>query len=225
MHGVVVHARRGERAAYRPLESPLCPGSSDPLAVVEALLRLHPFPALYVADLDAITGGAAQHGVLRSLRRRFPALALWVDAGFRTRAQLARFRDRGPGRAVLGSETLALPFPPAATGAAILSLDWRGGGFLGPRPLDRAPALWPPEVILMTLGRVGAGRGPDLDRLRRYRRLSPATRFYAAGGVRGPADLRRLAAAGAAGALVASALHDGRIGPATLRRFARAPLS
>jgi phosphoribosylformimino-5-aminoimidazole carboxamide ribotide isomerase len=36
-------------------------------------------------------------------------------------------------------------------------------------------------------------------------------RIYAAGGVRGPEDVAHLARIGAAGALVASAIHDGQL--------------
>ncbi len=62
----------------------------------------------------------------------------------------------------------------------------------------------------MTLGRVGADAGPDFERLAAVRRASGAA-LYAAGGVRGADDLAALARAGIAGALVASALHDGRL--------------
>ena len=53
--GVVVHARRGDRARYRPIESPLSP-TATPLDVVTGLMALHPFRRLYIADLDAIGG-------------------------------------------------------------------------------------------------------------------------------------------------------------------------
>ena len=49
MAGRVVHARRGDRSNYRPLESKLT-RSSEPVAVVAALLALAPFDTLYVAD-------------------------------------------------------------------------------------------------------------------------------------------------------------------------------
>jgi Uncharacterized protein related to proFAR isomerase (HisA) len=51
--------------------------------VVGGLLGLAAFPTLYVADLDAIEGTGDNEAVLRHLRRRFPRLGLWVDAGFR----------------------------------------------------------------------------------------------------------------------------------------------
>ncbi len=51
--GKVVRARMGDRASYRPIESPLSP-TSDAVDVVRGLLAVHPFQTLYVADLDAI---------------------------------------------------------------------------------------------------------------------------------------------------------------------------
>ena len=69
--GRVVHARRGQRELYQPLRSPLCVGS-EPLAVVEGLLRLHPFEALYTADLDAIQGKGDNRSALRAIGNAFP---------------------------------------------------------------------------------------------------------------------------------------------------------
>ncbi len=53
MGGEVVRARMGDRASYRPLESPLSP-TSDAVDVVRGVLGVFPFSTLYVADLDAI---------------------------------------------------------------------------------------------------------------------------------------------------------------------------
>jgi uncharacterized protein related to proFAR isomerase len=53
--GQVVHAKRGERDRYRPIESALTAGSALQ-DIVAALLALHPFRACYVADLAAIRG-------------------------------------------------------------------------------------------------------------------------------------------------------------------------
>jgi len=64
-------------------------------------------------------------------------------------------------------------------------------------------------VIVMTLSRVGAGTGPDLAAIGAVARRRPGLRVYAAGGVRDPGDVAELQRIGAAGALVASAIHDG----------------
>src|SRR5690349_5300474 len=80
--GQVVHARRGERAAYRPILSPLVHGSA-PVAVARALLgRVPAARALYVADLDALRGEPPQHAVIRTLLEQEPGLEIWLDAGF-----------------------------------------------------------------------------------------------------------------------------------------------
>src|SRR5690606_3359743 len=97
-----------------------------------------------------------------------------------------------------------------------LSLDHRGDTFVGPSDLETAADAWPTRLIAMTLARVGSDAGPDLDRIAAVRSRAGRRHVYAAGGVRSPADLDRIAAAGAAGVLLASALHDGRIGAADL---------
>jgi phosphoribosylformimino-5-aminoimidazole carboxamide ribotide isomerase len=66
-------------------------------------------------------------------------------------------------------------------------------------------------VIVMTLDRVGARAGPDLETFARLRAAAPDRTLIGAGGVRDAADVRAAAAAGAAGWLVASALHDGTL--------------
>ncbi|MGE3290704.1 MAG: nickel transporter, partial [Geminicoccaceae bacterium] len=82
MGGVVVHARAGDRDRYRPLAQSLVAASAEPVAVVEGLLGLHPFPALYIADLDAIRKQGDNTSTILALRHRFPELRMWVDAGF-----------------------------------------------------------------------------------------------------------------------------------------------
>ena len=93
----------------------------------------------------------------------------------------------------------------------MLSLDFRGEGFLGPPLLLDDPNLWPRTVIVMTLARVGTGAGPDFSRLAAIAARAGERRVYAAGGLRGPEDVRALAERGVAGVLVASAIHDGRL--------------
>ncbi|MDP4006107.1 HisA/HisF-related TIM barrel protein [Methylobacterium sp. NEAU K] len=210
--GRVVRARRGERSSYAPIETSLAKGCA-PAAVARGLLEAWPAATLYIADLDAIMDGSAPDlGALEAVARACPGIGLWVDAGFAEPGGVEAFLATGLGRPVIGSESQSDTSLLARLGdRAVLSLDTRGAERLGPAALHDDPSLWPPEVIAMTLARVGAGAGPDLAALQALR--APGRRVYAAGGVRGPDDLRALRAAGIAGALVASALHDG-----TLRR-------
>ena len=65
---------------------------------------------------------------------------------------------------------------------------------------------------MLDLARVGSGAGPDIALVRELCARFPELELLAGGGVRDVTDLRALADAGAAGALVASALHGGAIG-------------
>jgi phosphoribosylformimino-5-aminoimidazole carboxamide ribotide isomerase len=209
--GVVVHARRGERAAYRPIASKLAAGSL-PADVVAGLMRLAPFSTLYVADLDAIAGEPPNEVEWRALARAWPALDLWIDAGFDGAAA-----DSLPvGSPVLGSESQS-GTDLGGHAQRILSLDFRGEGFVGPPALLERAELWPDRVIVMTLARVGAEQGPDLARVAGVVRRAAGRQVFAAGGVRDTDDLRALRDVGAAGALVATALHNGAIGSAALQ--------
>lgn len=215
--GTVVHARMGQRALYRPIETPLAP-SSDPVDVARGLMSVHPFATLYVADLDAIGGSGDNRAALARLRRAFPQVTLWVDSGIADIAAATGWLQQDLGHVVLGSETqsdTSLVAHFAEDARAVLSLDFRGDDFQGPPALLTETARWPLRVIVMTLDRVGSHAGPDLDRLRTIK--AAATEVYAAGGVRDAADLRALSEAGIAGALVASSLHNGRLTGADLR--------
>lgn len=222
--GQVVHAVRGERSRYLPVRSSLAAGS-DPLVLAPALLQASGSRILYVADLDALQGRAPQAAVLAAVLAALlavePGCTLWLDAGFRDRPHACHLLEQlGDGAArvhpVFGSESLAGRSAAQAALAersrVILSLDR-----LGDRALDAAgcwndTALWPQRVIAMTLDRVGAGTGPDLQTLAALRQRAPQdTQFIGAGGMRNAADLARAAQAGAMAWLVASALHDGRL--------------
>ena len=215
--GQAVHARLGQRDRYAPLRSKLCSGS-DPLDVARGYRQVYPFATLYVADLDAIGGEGDNQGVVERLRGAFPDLRLWVDRGLAEDGACRAWLARGLGDLVLGSETQRDPAllarlragPDAAR--VILSLDFMGGRFLGPEALLRENGGWPERVIVMTLGRVGGDRGPDLARLRAIGGRAAGRSLIAAGGLRGAGDLTALADLGVGGVLVASALHDGRIG-------------
>lgn len=216
--GAVVRARAGDRERYRPISSPLA-GTSAPDDVVAGLLTLHPFERIYVADIDAIEGSGDNSRPIRALTERFPALRFMVDAG----AKSSDWRGAPRIDCVIGSETLR--DMESLRGAkddpgVILSLDFRGDAFIGPGSLIDCAELWPRHVIVMTLARVGLRSGPDFDRLANIVSRASERRVYAAGGVRDARDLAQLEKIGAAGALVATALHDGALKGADLDRFA-----
>ncbi|HET7047241.1 MAG TPA: HisA/HisF-related TIM barrel protein [Solirubrobacteraceae bacterium] len=218
--GIVVHARRGQRADYAPLRSPLVDGC-EPVAVARALCAAANGTTLYVADLDAIGGAPAD---VESLSALSAVAELWVDAGAITRERALTLAAAGVMRNVVGTESLGsgavddINAPPR-----VLSVDLRDGRLISPRPdlaghdagaaAPLATALGVRELLVIDLARVGSGSGPPLDAVAELAAALPGLAIYAGGGVRDDDDLRALENAGAAGALVATALHEGRITP------------
>jgi HisA/HisF family protein len=227
--GTAVHAVRGERERYRPVRSVIAGDEGDPLALARAFRSELGLDELYVADLDAISGADADHAsVLAALMREARVM---VDAGVSEPAPARALLDLGAHRVIVGTETLsgsaALDRLLADVhGAVILSVDLRDGRALSPDPqLAGLPALDAltrlhrsglREAIVLDLARVGSGAGPDVALIAEIHATLPDLELLAGGGVRDVEDLRALDAAGAAGALVATALHSGVIGPREL---------
>ena len=222
-HGVAVAAARGDRANYRPLETPLA-RSSDPLAVARGFTGLFAFPVLYVADLDGIEGRGSNVTLAADLASVVPDARIWLDEGARP-AEAAKRIAEAVAMPVIGTESLAVEtdvaelraLPPHAY---VLSLDFKDDRFAGPAGVLAEAEHWPHSVIVMTLARVGSGEGPDLARISEIVSRAGERRVYAAGGVRDRADIEALHGAGAAGVLVATALHRGMLKAGDLMEIA-----
>jgi phosphoribosylformimino-5-aminoimidazole carboxamide ribotide isomerase len=231
LDGRAVHARAGERERYAPVRSRI--DSSDAPGSVPALGRLYVagfgLTDLYVADLDAIFGKRPQDEIVRSLAASFDA-KLWLDAGVVSVERARQVLELGAAHVVVGLETLPSLDALAAICTAIgrervaFSLDLRDGrpmagpGFPSGEPAhvlaSRAAAAGAGAIIVIDLARVGIGAGLDLALIARVREAVPGVTLLAGGGVRGWDDLAALDDAGCDGALVASALIDGRLDPA-----------
>ncbi|MBI2823828.1 MAG: hisA/hisF family protein [Planctomycetia bacterium] len=232
MGGVVVRGIAGRRSEYRPILSRLCP-SAVPAEVARALAETFDLPELYVADLDAIAGGQPAWRVYEELAAC--GAQLLVDAGCANVGRARAMSDFQPcgqplSGVIAGLESIPSPEALAVMVAAVgrerlvFSLDLKDG-----RPLAAAGA-WRDcradeiaqgaydtgirRMIVLDLADVGTGGGVGpLELCRRLRDRLPDCELVAGGGIRGRADLEALAAAGCDAALVASALHDGRLTP------------
>ena len=215
MDGVVVRAVAGRREAYRPLHP-----RSDPLEVAGALLALG-VRELYVADLDAIAGAEPAWPALESLRTL--GVPLWVDAGVYESSRGVRLAGVGIDRVVVGLESVPDPATLARLVAPlgdrlVFSLDLREGRPLGGWSMadpfaigEEAIRLGARRILVLDLARVGVHAGPGTADLCARLATFPGVEVSAGGGVRGRADLEHLRSLGVAAALVASALHDGRL--------------
>jgi phosphoribosylformimino-5-aminoimidazole carboxamide ribotide isomerase len=216
--GVVVHARRGDRAGYAPLRSPLVAGA-DPATVARALCAYARSDRLYVADLDALGGAAPDAAAIAAVAAVAPA---WADAGAVTAERAGALERAGAARNVIGTESLTAELSAAPVRPRpVLSVDLRDGRLISPRPelagrdilaaVPLAEALDVRELLVIDLALVGGRAGPAVAAVAQLAAALPGVEIYAGGGVRGDADLEALSQAGAAGALVATALHEGAI--------------
>ncbi len=226
MAGRAVRARHGQRATYAPAGSVLAPAAApgDALALARAF-----------REALAIVGGAPQRPLLRQLAGLGGRLL--VDAGVATPARARDALADGAARVVVGLETLpsvaALAAVVRAVGSerVVFSLDLREGQpqTQADPPLPTTPLAWARAalevgagaVLLLDLARVGSGRGVDLALVAALRRSAPAVELLAGGGIASARHVADLAAAGADAALVASALHDGRLGRAEIEAVRR----
>ncbi len=223
-HGEVVYAVGGQRDRYRQLQTPLS-ASATFKSVVDGLLQHFPSPYIYVADLDAIEGVGNHTGDVTAYIQAKPELNVWLDSGLQE-LSVSTFKSAPANlHVVVGTENFLATsdlhsFLPTFANQLVLSLDFRGQQFLGPAHILEQSNLWPPRVIVMTLDAVGKGQGPDFKRVAEIVEHAGDREVFAAGGVRSVADLEKLAQIGAAGALVASALHRGQIKTGDLVKIA-----
>lgn len=212
--GLVVHAKAGDRAAYRPIVTPFG-AADDPVAIARGLLSITASPYLYIADLDAISGSGDHFELVRGLADALPGTTLWIDAGVSEVADCAFWLPLGA-TLVVGSESLPSTdnwqdIHATFGESVVLSLDFGINGARGPETLFAEPALWPDRLIVMDLARVGVHAGPNVERVAKVVEVAEGRAIFAAGGVRNLDDLTTLASLGTQGALIATALHSGAI--------------
>ncbi|MBI4006513.1 MAG: hypothetical protein HY356_07570 [Gammaproteobacteria bacterium] len=211
--GQVVHAVKGQRDRYLPIQSQLCHGA-DPGDILQAFLDIYPFEIIYIADLDAINGKKSNDDIINKLQRQFPTQNFWLDYGGSSKEEVIQ-HQRPLISQIIGSEsginpdTLAVlqdisPFP-------ILSLDFKDGHFIGDHTLLKHPEVWPDNIIIMNLSRVGSGLGPDFELLDQIKSLASDKNFYIAGGIRNQGDFKQLKTISLTGVLIATALHNCQI--------------
>jgi phosphoribosylformimino-5-aminoimidazole carboxamide ribotide isomerase len=232
--GRAVHARGGQRDSFEPVRGTGLSASTDPpyapgdaVALARWYMREIGLTELYVADLDAISNRPPQDAVVASLAAL--GAPIWLDAGIASVSAARHALELAAAVVVVGLETLpsydALAEICAKAGGdrVAFSLDLRGGEPVVAAGVPNEPAHVVAEraagagagaLIVIDLARVGTGTGIDLALIARVRAAVPELTLLAGGGIGGTEDVARLADAGCDGALVATALHDGRLGAA-----------
>lgn len=221
-NGLVVHAKQGQRKSYQPITSILST-SAEPETILSSFLELYPFKTIYIADLDAIQNTGNHKQLILELASRYTQCEFWIDAGITSIQNKQADYSAKNIKFILGSEN-KLPkdqFIEATKDnpELILSLDFMENELIENSYLREDSSLWPQQLIIMMLSRVGSNKGIDIECLNEILDLAENNDIYAAGGVRNKEDLIHLKSTGAKGVLLATALHTGVITKEDLEEF------
>jgi phosphoribosylformimino-5-aminoimidazole carboxamide ribotide isomerase len=226
--GLAVHARGGRRDLYAPVRAVagMAIPDGDAPALARAYIDRLGIRELYVADLDGLSGRSPQDALVATLAAA--ATTTLVDAGVSSVSRAREVSALGVVRPIVALETLSSArvlddICRSIGGARVaFSLDLRSGapltadGRLAGQPAEaiaaRAAEAGVGTIIVIDLARVGARIGPDFALIEHVRAAAPTVTLLAAGGVRDAADVARLSACGGDGAIVATALLEGRLG-------------
>ncbi|MCL5876238.1 MAG: HisA/HisF-related TIM barrel protein [Candidatus Bathyarchaeota archaeon] len=229
LNGVAVHAVRGLRSQYQPIQS-IITKSAIPLEVAQSF-KAQGFSELYVADLDAIVDCSSGFSILKGIVEG-SGLNLMVDAGITSLNRAQQLLETGVSKLVIGTETvtsktfIADALRQFDGDRIMISLDLKGDRVLAKPEFDDYPdpiclleefkGMGVRQVIVLDLARVGSGEGVNMAFLKAA--LDLGLEVYVGGGVRGIQDLVELKTLGASGVLIATALHTGKISVADLKR-------
>lgn len=229
LNGVAVHAIRGKRKEYHPLKSVLT-ASIDPLEVAKTF-KGQGFSEVYLADLDAILGKKPDLFLYNRIVQT--GLKLMVDAGVTDAQTAVSLKTCGVSRVIIGTETLQTlntvkqAVQQIGAGRVIVSLDMKNNqiimppDFDGPKDalelLEAFRKAGVQNFLLLDLARVGSGEGANTTLLEEVLKVSGGA-VYIGGGVRSIADLLNLKDLGVSGALLATALHTGKVAADDLKR-------
>ena len=211
--------------------------ADDPVAVAEGFAR-DGARIIHVVDLDGAAEGAPRAlGAIKAIVRAIPA-GVQVGGGLRSDRAVADTLDAGAARVVLGTAAVRDPGLVERSLAAhsaervAVGLDARDGALAlagwreqtdasAAETMARLAALGVGRFIFTDIARDGALTAPNFEAVeamaQQARGLSVAgewrggARLIASGGVASIEHLHRLAETGVEGAIVGSALYEGRI--------------
>jgi len=221
LNGTAVHAVRGERSKYKPVTGSSICGSSSPLELISALAP----GEVYIADLDRLQRQGDNFELIEKISGKTRTMADIGAENMNDVEKCAKISDT----VILGTETASFDLIEKAAvrfpGRINVSIDMKGGKVLTKdRNMDVKPAELVKllndheirDIIVLELTRVGTCDGIDVDFLKEITAVS-SHNVIVGGGIKDMDDIEALKQIGISGALVATAVHCGKI-PADLIR-------
>lgn len=220
----MVQAIRGERQKYQPLKTVLA-SSSDPRDIALTFQKNLGFDELYVADLDAIQGSGSNLEVIKKIHYSTD-LKIMVDAGINNPEEAEQILEAGAEKVIIATETLTsikqLEECVETIGKQKIvgSLDCKQGQILTKSqeimkltPVQAAETFekkGASEIIFLELSRVGTLQGSETKNLEEIIKTANIP-VLTGGGISSIQEIINLRDIGAAGVLVATSLHKGKI--------------
>ena len=214
--GNVVHAKFGMRNDYKPVSSSLC-GSSDIYDVIDAILTIDNFKTIYIADLDCIEKQHLNSELWATLSTEYQNINFWIDFGSMYKQWHKSAVNTANIRPILGSESfkssheLNAAIKILTSSQPLISIDIMDNNILGPEDLLLSFQSWPNDVIILSIDHVGSHSGPNINAITQIQSYNSDRKIYYGGGIRDKNDIHQLKDFNIQGALVASALHNGKL--------------
>jgi len=215
LNGTVVHAVKGERSKYKPIQSSMICDSSDPFEIISSVKPRE----VYIADLDHIQEIGDNFEIIKKISGKTKTM---VDIGVKNTDDVKKCAQIAE-MVIIGTETAsfevieyaALRFP----GRINVSIDMKNGYVLTKdaamemRPEDlvkRMNEIGIKDIIILDLGKVGTSAGIDEVFLKKIAEISNHN-ILVGGGIKDVNNIETLEKSGISGALAATALHNGNI--------------
>jgi len=213
--GRVVHAIKGEREKYQPVENSKVSNSPEP---IEMISEIKP-KEVYIADLDRLQHTGNNFEVIKKIS----ALAkTMVNIGVEKNDDIEKCLSIAD-TVILSSEASSFKIMRYASGnypgKTSITIDIKNGSILTKdEDLKKEPKelvkllneLNIKDIVIIDLSKVGTGAGFDEDFLHEIKDISKHNILFG-GGIRDMNDIDTLKEIGISGALVATAVHNGKI--------------
>ncbi len=232
LNSKAVHAIRGEREKYKPLQSRLI-NSSEPKEIIKSLKQKFNFREFYIADLDSIINHKPNFELLSNILK-IPDIEIMIDPGIRDKNDILNYSNFKIGKLILGLETIKnldvinKGLEIMSKNKLIVSVDMYKGNLLSRikevknQPLtdliNILQELSLQEIILLDLFRVGQKSGGIPPLFLKIRKNFKG-RILVGGGIKNSKDLMEYYSHKFSGVLIATALYDGSISKEKLKTF------
>lgn len=224
LDGLIVHAVKGERENYKPLDSYLF-NNPDPNLIINVLCNKYKFNEFYVADLNAIMYREPNYElILKIIKKSY--ISILLDPGIKKLEDVTKFSSLGIENLILGLETLEdkeiilKSIRSDFFKKVYVSIDMYSEKIITgieeyqkisiSNVLNDLRDLGVSKIILLDLKRVGSKEGGIPVLYKEIRRIFEGE-ILVGGGIKNINDILKYHQFGFSGVLIGTALYDGTI--------------